>query len=155
MYVFYLKYWQMAQTDLPAFCVSSPLSLDGLGAPPETLHQAPTQKEMIRKSVFLFIEFNVLTVSGMYRSGMAIFSGTPNKLSIAFVLIFVRPGADAVPSFLLSKADLMTSGVLKPRIACSISKSSLDRADSYKKYIKQNFIVSQCKITFQNFTLAF
>ena len=85
------------------------------------------------------------TVSGMYRSGMAIFSGTPNKLSIAFVLIFVL-GADAVPSFLLSKADLMTSGVLKPRIACSISKSSLDRADSYKKY--QNFIVSQCKITF-------
>ena len=91
----------------------------------------------------------MLTVSGMYRSGMAIFSGTPNKLSIAFVLIFVRPpGADAVPSFLLSKADLMTSGVLRPRIACSISKSSLDRADSYQKY--QNFIVSQYKSNFKN-----
>ena len=72
-----------------------------------------------------------LTVSGMYRSGMVIFSGTPNRLSIVFVLILGRfPLAGA--SLLLSKADLMTSGVLNPRgpRACSISKSSLDLADS-------------------------
>ena len=67
-----------------------------------------------------------LTASGTYLSGMTILSGAPNKLSIALVL-----SLPPATSFLF-KADLITSGVLKPLgpSACSISRSSLDLAES-------------------------
>ena len=61
----------------------------------------------------------ILTVSGMYLSGMTILSGTPKRLSMVVSLIFE-------PSLLWSNADFMTSGVHRPSVfrACSMSKSS-------------------------------
>ena len=75
-----------------------------------------------------------LTVSGMYLSGMTIFSGTPNKLSIIRVEVGV-PLTMSRPSSSLFNADLITSGGdVFPSLlpgdlrACSMSRSSRDLA---------------------------
>ena len=86
------------------------------------------------------IAYIVLTVSGIYLSGMTILSGIPNRLSI------IRRFDDGEITFPLAissspswspslfRAERITSGgelLLGDFIVCSRSKSSLDRAPSY------------------------
>ena len=82
----------------------------------------------------------VLTVSGIYRSGITILSGIPNRLSIMRRLVddgetILLSGLCASPSWSpsLFKAERMTSGgelLLGDFMVCSRSISSLDRAPS-------------------------
>ena len=83
----------------------------------------------------------LLTVSGIYRSGITILSGIPNRLSIMRRLVddgetILLSGLCASPSWSpsLFKAERMTSGgelLLGDFMVCSRSISSLDRAPSY------------------------
>ncbi len=86
----------------------------------------------------MIIVIIIITVSGMYRSGMTILSGAPKRLSIV-----------ASPESFLSRADLMTSGVFWPRglNACSMSRSSRDLADPWSYGRKYGLLKRLAKIS--------